>query len=72
MFETFLLMAEQHLRWAAGVRGWPPQTFWQLTPREVRLAWHGWCESLGITPDQALTRTDFTTLLTLFPDNPHG
>jgi hypothetical protein len=66
---TFAALAQQHGAWAMGVLGWAPTDFWQATPRDVRLAWRGWCNLHGISDTHtACDRAAFEALLQQFPD----
>lgn len=66
---SFEMLALQHGRWAMGVLGWSPTDFWAATPRDVALAWRGWCQVHGIADGTAACdRSTFEALLSLFPD----
>ncbi len=66
---TFAALSEQHGRWAMGVLGWSPRDFWEATPADVRLAWHGWCDVHGInSTNSPCDRATFDVLLQQFPD----
>ncbi|MCZ8314355.1 phage tail assembly chaperone [Phreatobacter sp.] len=52
------------MRLAFGVLGWPPQLFWQATPRELAAALEG-CFGRIAAP---LDRSGLERLMAAFPD----
>nr|WP_279347280.1 phage tail assembly chaperone [Govania unica] len=52
-------------RFALGVMGWSPESFWAATPGDLRLACEG---RFPVAGDVAASRDDLAELMRRFPD----